>query len=95
MFFIEDPHQLYRHWPPQVWRLIDEHQTKPGMSELQADFALGIGLLQPGSGPSDRTLNYPNGGHPVTIHFENGKAVEIRSATTSRLHMVQTRSGRV
>lgn len=79
MFFIEDPHQLYRHWPAEVWRAIDEHQAKPGMSELQADFALGIGLLEPGGDQADHTLDYPNGGHPLSIHFENGKAVEIRS----------------
>jgi hypothetical protein len=81
MFFIEDPHQLYRHWPVEVWRAIDQHQARPGMSELQADFALGIGMLEPGGDQSDRTLDYPNGGHPVAIHFENGKAVEIRAST--------------
>ena len=83
MFFIEDPHQLYRHWPAEVWQAIDQHQARPGMSELQADFALGIGLLEPGGDRSERTLDYPNGGHPLTIRFENGKAVEIRSGAPS------------
>jgi hypothetical protein len=78
MFFIEDPHQLYRHWPAEVWRAIDQHQAKPGMSELQANFALGIGLLEPGGGQTDRTLDYPNGGHPLAITFHSGKAAEIR-----------------
>ena len=48
MLFIEDPHQLYKHWPADVWQAIDQHQVKPGMSELEADFAVGIGLLAGG-----------------------------------------------
>jgi hypothetical protein len=79
MFFIEDPHQLYKHWPADVWQAIDQHQVKPGMKEIQADFAIGIGLLVPGSDASDRTLNYPNGGKPITISYHNGKAVDIRA----------------
>jgi hypothetical protein len=83
MFFIEDPHDLYKHWPADVWQSIDQHQVKPGMSELQADFAIGIGLLQSGSDAIDRTLDYPNGGKPLTITFHDGKAEEIRKGSTS------------
>ena len=78
MLFIQDPHNLYKHWPPEVWQTIDQHQVKPGMSELQADFALGMGLLQPGADDIDRTLNYPNGGKPLMISFHDGKATEIK-----------------
>jgi hypothetical protein len=77
MLFIEDPHQLYKHWPADVWQAIDQHQVKPGMSELQVDFAIGIGLLEPGSDSIDRTLDYPNGGTPLRISFHSGKAVEF------------------
>ena len=83
MFFIEDPHQLYKHWPADIWRAIDAHQVKPGMSETQADFAIGIGLLEPGGDRTDRTLNYPNGGAPITISYHDGKAVVIRPGTAS------------
>jgi hypothetical protein len=83
MFFVEDPHQLYKHWPADIWRAIDGHQVKPGMSEIQADFAIGIGLLEPGGDATDRTLNYPNGGTPITISYHNGKAVEIRPGSPS------------
>ena len=83
MLFIEDPHQLYKHWPAEVWQAIDQHQVKPGMSELQADFAIGIGLLQPGADSIDRTLEYPNGGKPVTITFHSGKAVDIKQGSAS------------
>ena len=78
MLFIEDPHQLYKHWTTDVWQAVGQHQVKPGMSELQADFAIGIGLLQPGSDDIDRTLEYPNGGKPLTISFHEGKAIVIK-----------------
>ena len=77
MLFIEDPHQLYKHWPAEVWEAIDQHQVKPGMSELEADFAVGIGLLETGSDSLDKTLDYPNGGKRLSISYHDGKAVEI------------------
>jgi hypothetical protein len=27
-FFLDDPHELYKHWPPEVWNAIDHHETK-------------------------------------------------------------------
>ena len=78
MLFFEDPHGLYKNWPADVWQAIDQHQAKPGMNEIQADFALGLGLLESGSDSTDRTLNYPNGGKPVRISFHNGKAVDVK-----------------
>ncbi len=44
MFFFDDPHELYKHWPPDVWSAIDQHEAKQGMSELQASFALGSAM---------------------------------------------------
>jgi hypothetical protein len=78
MMFIEDPHQLYKHWPVDVWQAIDQHQVKPGMSELEANFAIGVGLLETGSDSIDRTLDYPNGGNLLTISYHDGEAVEVR-----------------
>jgi len=83
MLFIQDPRQLYKHWPTDVWQAIDQHQVKPGMSELQADFAIGIGLLEQGGDSTDKTLDYPNGGKPLSVSYHDGKAVEIRPGPTS------------
>jgi hypothetical protein len=84
LVFIEDPHELYKHWPPDVWKAIDAHQVLPGMNELQATMAVGIGL-SPGPGASgnygSRTLNYPNGGQSLSVRYEDGKAVEIKQGS--------------
>jgi hypothetical protein len=77
MLFIEDPHELYKHWPTDVWQAVDQHQVKLGMNEFQADFAIGLGLLESGGHSSERILNYPNGGKPIKITYRNGKAVQI------------------
>lgn len=81
MLFFEDPHQLYKHWHADVWDAIDKHEVKPGMSELQADFAIGLGMLEGGGDENFKTLDYANGGKPLKITFQNGKATEIRAGS--------------
>jgi hypothetical protein len=79
-FFIEDPHELYKHWPADVWSKIDAHEVQPGMSELQASFAIGAGAQEAGSSGDygSRTLHYANGAKPMVITFANDRAVEIK-----------------
>ena len=77
MFFVQDPRELYKHWPADVWESIEQHQIKPGMNEFQAYFAIGMGVPDRSSDPAVKTVHYPNGGKPVTITFRNGKAAEI------------------
>ena len=78
MLFIQDPHELYKHWPATVWKDIDNHQVKLGMSELQASFAIGAGSPE-GTGMSNpRIVNFPDNGHPVRITFTDGKATDIQ-----------------
>ena len=78
MLFIQDPHELYKHWPADVWQAIDQHEAKPGMNELQMDFALGMGVPEGAGDSGDKTVDYANGGRPMTVTFRNGKAVEIK-----------------
>lgn len=80
MFFIQDPRQLYKHWPAEVWEAVDKHQVKPGMNELQADFAVGMGTPEPSNEEGLKTVNYPNGGKPLRITYRDGKAVDIKGA---------------
>lgn len=78
ILYIQDPRELYKHWPADVWGSIDEHEVKPGMNELQADFAIGMGVPQRSDDPSVKTVNYPNGGKPLTITYRDGRAVNIK-----------------
>jgi len=80
-FFIEDPHELYKHWPAEMWKAVDAHEAKQGMSELQASFAIGLGIPESNGDYGSRTLQYANGGKPVTIAFENDRAVVIKAGT--------------
>jgi hypothetical protein len=77
VFYIQDPHQLYHHWGHDTWKVIDSHQAKPGMNELQVNFALGAPQSAGGGDYGDRTLQYSNGGSPVSVSFSGNKAVEI------------------
>jgi hypothetical protein len=81
MFFVQDPHELYKHWPGEVWKAIDAHEVRLGMSELQVGLALGMGSAESSGQYGSRTLHYANGGKPVTITFRGDKAVEIRVGT--------------
>ena len=83
MIFIEDPKDLYKHWPRDVWASIDNHEVKPGMNELQADFAIGMGIPERSNDPGMKTVNYPNGGKPLSVTYRDGKAVDIKPATAA------------
>jgi len=77
MFFLEDPHELYKHWPADVWKAIESHDIRKGMNELQTSFTLGLGVPQGSGDYGSRTLQYANGGKPVSVTFRGDKAVEI------------------
>jgi hypothetical protein len=86
MLYIQDPHELYKHWPAEVWDAIAQHQVKPGMNELQADFAIGMGIPEPSGDAAIKTVNYPNGGRPVSITYRDGKAASIRQKDGPAAH---------
>lgn len=79
MLYIQDPHELYKHWSSDIWQAIEQHQVKAGMNELQADFAIGMGVPEPGS-EEVKTVKYPNGGHPISVIYRKGKAAEINQS---------------
>ena len=80
-FYFEDPHQLYKHWPSDIWSAIDQHQAKQGMNELQVALALGIGVPQGSAGDyGNRTLQYDNNGHPVKVTFDHNRATSVQNS---------------
>ena len=81
VLYVQDPVQLYHHWPPEVWQAIRQHEVKPGMNELQSTFAVGFGIPQGSSAGSSRIVNYPNGGKPLTVSYQDGKAAEIKAGS--------------
>jgi hypothetical protein len=81
MFFIQDPRDLYKHWPADVWQAVEQHQVKPGMNEMQADFAIGMGVPDAGDTSYEKTVRYPNGGKPLVVVYREGKAAEISAGT--------------
>lgn len=80
VFYFDDPHQLYSHWPPDVWDSINQHQAKQGMNELQTSFALGIGVPEGNGDYGNRTLQYDNSGHPVKVTFVHNHAIQVQKA---------------
>jgi hypothetical protein len=81
MFYVEDPHDLYKHWPADVWQAIAQHEVKPGMDELQADFAVGMGVPDAGASSEEKTVRYPNGGKPLVVSYNGGKASAIKAGS--------------
>ncbi|HLJ85783.1 MAG TPA: hypothetical protein VKZ53_03120 [Candidatus Angelobacter sp.] len=77
LFFIDDPHELYKHWPADTWSAVDNHEVKLGMSELQASFALGVTGHADAGAYGNRTMEYANNGKPVTVTFAQNRIVNI------------------
>lgn len=77
LLYYQDPHQLYQHWPADVWSAIDHHKAQAGMNELQVQFALGASFLE-SYGGSERILRYENGGKPMRVIFVDGKVQTIQ-----------------
>ena len=80
LFYYDDPHQLYKHWPADVWQAVDAHQAKPGMSELQVTMSLGNVQQSDSSNYGNRTVHYTAaGGKEVTIDFTGDHATSVKS----------------
>ena len=81
MFYVEDPHELYKHWPADVWQAVEQHEVKAGMNEQQADFAVGMGVPDAGGTSEEKTVRYPNGRKPLVVIYRDGKAAEIKAGS--------------
>lgn len=83
VFFYDDPRQLYKHWTPAMWDAVARHEIAEGMTETQANLAMGVGRAV-GSGGSygNRTLQFQHAGQSVEVLFADNRAVRIRKITT-------------
>lgn len=78
MFYVEDPRDLYKHWPADVWQAVAQHEVKPGMNEMQAVFAVGMGVPAAGASSDEKTVHYPNGGKALVVIYRGGKATDVK-----------------
>jgi len=79
LFFYDDPHGIYDHWPKDVWNAIDAHQVKPGMNELQTRLAIGQKTHANGREVGERTVTYDQSGKHWTVTFENNRATAVKN----------------
>jgi hypothetical protein len=82
LFFYDDPHTIYTHWPKDVWSAVEAHQPKQGMNELQTRLAVGqkIHTDDPKT-EGNRTVTYDADGKKWTVTFRNDKATEVKAGT--------------
>jgi hypothetical protein len=83
IFYYDDPHQMYKFWPADIWKAIDAHQAKVGMNELQASMALGVMQQSDSSDYGNRTVTYDAGGKRWSVTFADDKATQIQQLPAS------------
>ena len=86
VFFYDDPHVLYKHWSPSVWKAVDAHQAEKGMNERQVAMSLGMIQQSPSMNPSsygNRTVTYDTDTKHWTVSFANDQVT--RAAAVDRL----------
>jgi hypothetical protein len=77
LFFYDDPHGIYDNWSKETWKVIDAHQVKEGMNELQTRMSIGMKLQTSGSTEGERVVTYEADGKTYTINYEKDRATHI------------------
>ena len=77
IFYYQDPHTMYRHWPADVWQAVDQHHPKAGMNELQVAMALGTIQQSDSSNYGNRTVTYDVGGKKWAVSFVKNRATTV------------------
>ena len=79
LYFYDDPHTIYTHWPKDVWAAVDAHQAKQGMNELQTRMALGEKVqTDTPQAEGNRTVTYTADGKKWTVTFQKNKATAVK-----------------
>ena len=79
IFFYDDPHQLYKHWGPEIWKAVDAHQVILGMNERQVELALGQVSKSTSNDYGNRMVVFANLGHPMAVTFVKNKVTAFRA----------------
>jgi len=79
IFFYDDPHELYKHWGPAIWKAVDEHQVILGMNEQQVELALGQVSKSTSTDYGNRMVVFANMGKPMAVTFVKNKVTAFRS----------------
>ena len=78
IFFYDDPHELYKHWGPEIWKAVDGHQIILGMNERQVELSLGQVSKSTSTDYGNRMVVFANLGHPMAVTFVKNKVTAFR-----------------
>jgi hypothetical protein len=79
VFFYEDPHELYKHWGPEIWKAVDAHQVILGMNERQVELSLGQVSKSTSTSYGNRMVVFANLGKPMAVTFVKNKVTTFRA----------------
>jgi hypothetical protein len=79
LFFYDDPHELYKHWGPEIWKAVDAHQVILGMNERQVELSLGQVSKSTSKDYGNRMVVFANMGKPMAVTFVKNKVTAFRS----------------
>jgi hypothetical protein len=79
IFFYDDPHELYKHWGPEIWKAVDEHHVILGMNERQVELSLGQVSKSTSQSYGNRMVVFANLGKPMAVTFEKNKVTAFRA----------------
>jgi hypothetical protein len=79
IFFYDDPHVLYKHWGPAVWKAVDAHEVILGMNERMVELSLGQVSKSTSKDYGNRMVVFANLGKPMAVTFEKNKVTAFRA----------------
>ena len=79
IFFYDDPHVLYKHWGPEIWKAVDEHRVILGMNERQVELSLGQVSKSTSKEYGNRMVVFANLGKPQAVTFVKNKVTAFRA----------------
>ncbi len=78
IFFYDDPHELYKHWGPEIWKAVDTHEVILGMNERQVELSLGQVSQSTSKDYGNRMVVFANMGKPMAVTFVKNKVTAFR-----------------